>query len=215
METSIPVLKTCIDCFTVRASHPDALQLEKVVSLVFKRVLKNSNLQTLISHALQDADVTDHFVDDLTNSLGFSIPEKIRFALVLADFERSDAKTSGTFLFLFASSPRFYFIFMCKHSGLLLSVGRNLLLAEIEKLCATPGQIESTEEIQNVVLFLQQSEDLSSHLDSFLRVLSSAQPRDDFSFALTPFLSPQDHESYVFRCGPSFIYLLFISLSIL
>lgn len=171
VETSIPVLKTCIDCFTVRASHPDALQLEKVVSLVFKRVLKNSNLQTLISHALQDADVTDHFVDDLTNSLGFSIPEKIRFALVLADFERSDAKTSG----------------------------RNLLLAEIEKLCATPGQIESTEEIQNVVLFLQQSEDLSSHLDSFLRVLSSAQPRDDFSFALTPFLSPQDHESYVFR----------------
>ncbi|KAF8111472.1 hypothetical protein N665_0074s0008 [Sinapis alba] len=169
VETSIPVLKTCIDCFTARRSHPNTLQLEKLVSLVFKRVLKNSNLQTLISHALQDVvDVTDDFVDDLTNALGFSIPEKISFALVLADFERSDAKTSG----------------------------RNLLLAEIEKLCATSGQMESTEQIQNVLLFLQQSEDLSSHLDSFLHTLSFAQPRDDFSFALTPFLSPQ---AYVFR----------------
>ncbi|KAL0758259.1 hypothetical protein Bca101_095927 [Brassica carinata] len=171
IETSIPALKTCIDCFTVRRSHPNALQLEKLVSLVFKRVLNNSNnLQTLISHALQDVEVTDDFVDDLTNALGFSIPEKVSVALVLADSERSDAKSSG----------------------------RNLLLAEIEQLCATPGQLESTEQIQNVVLFLQQSEDLSSHLDSFLRILSSAQPRDDFSFALTPFLSPQDHQSYVF-----------------
>ncbi|KAL0654744.1 LOW QUALITY PROTEIN: hypothetical protein Bca4012_097435 [Brassica carinata] len=170
IETSIPALKTCIDCFTVRRSHPNALQLEKLVSLVFKRVLNNSNnLQTLISHALQDVEVTDDFVDDLTNALGFSIPEKVSVALVLADSERSDAKSSG----------------------------RNLLLAEIEQLCATPGQLESTEQIQNVVLFLQQSEDLSSHLDSFLRILSSAQPRDDFSFALTPFLSPQDHQSYV------------------
>ncbi|WZZ84220.1 hypothetical protein YC2023_104792 [Brassica napus] len=171
IETSIPALKTCIDCFTVRRSHPNALQLEKLVSLVFKRVLNNSNnLQTLISHALQDVEVTDDFVDDLTNALGFSIPEKVSVALALADSERSDAKSSG----------------------------RNLLLAEIEQLCATPGQLESTEQIQNVVLFLQQSEDLSSHLDSFLRILSSAQPRDDFSFALTPFLSPQDHQSYVF-----------------
>ncbi|WZZ19713.1 hypothetical protein YC2023_112802 [Brassica napus] len=183
IETSIPALKTCIDCFTVRRSHPNALQLEKLVSLVFKRVLNNSdNLQTLISNALQDVELTDEFVDDLTNALGFTIPEKISVALVLADSERSDAKTSGTF-FSIASSPR---------------LGRNLLLAEIEQLCASPGQIESTEQIQNVVLFLQHSEDLSSHLDSFLRILSSAQPRDDFSFALTPFLSPQHHQSYVF-----------------
>lgn len=107
IETSIPALKTCIDCFTVRRSHPNALQLEKLVSLVFKRVLNNSNnLQTLISHALQDVEVTDDFVDDLTNALGFSIPEKVSVALVLADSERSDAKSSGAFFFI-ASSPRF------------------------------------------------------------------------------------------------------------
>ncbi|KAF3523583.1 hypothetical protein F2Q69_00048859 [Brassica cretica] len=161
VEASIPVLKTCVDCFTVRRSHPNTLQLEKLLALVFKRVLKLSNLGTLLSHALQDADVTPEFVHDLATALGFSVSDKITFALALVDFETSHAKTSG----------------------------RNLLLAEIEQLCANNGQIESTEQIQNVVLFLQTSEDLSGHLESFLQLLSSSQPRDDLSFALTPLLS--------------------------
>lgn len=78
--------------------------------------------------------------------------------------------------------------------------GRNLLLAEIEQLSANTAQIDSTEQIQNVLLFLHKSEDLSMHLDSFLQFLSSAQPRDDFSFALSPMLSQQVHEAHVFRC---------------
>uniref|UniRef100_A0A1J3EG21 CCR4-NOT transcription complex subunit 1 n=1 Tax=Noccaea caerulescens TaxID=107243 RepID=A0A1J3EG21_NOCCA len=168
VETSIPVLKTCLDCFTARRSQPNALQLEKVVSLVFKRVMKLSNTGTLLSHALNDVELTDDFVDDLTNALRFSISEKISFGLALTDFERSDAKTSG----------------------------RNLLLSQIEELSANTGLIESTEQIQNVLLFLQKSEDLSSHLDSFLQILSSARPSDDFSFALTPILS---QEADVFR----------------
>ncbi|ESQ36840.1 hypothetical protein EUTSA_v10006521mg [Eutrema salsugineum] len=180
VETSIPVLKTCLDCFTVRRSQPNTLQLEKVVSLVFKRVMKKANLGTVISHALNDVEVTEEFVVDLTNALDFSLSEKIIFGLALADFERSDAKTSG----------------------------RNLLLTEIEELCANTGQIESTEQIQNVLLFLQNSEDLSRHLDSFIQIMSSAQPRDDFSFALTPILSREVHEADVFRsmdsrCDPA------------
>lgn len=95
VETTIPVLKTCLDCFTVRRSQADTLQLEKLLSLVFKRVMKKSNLGTLLSHALEDVEVTEKFVDDLTNALDFSISEKIGFGLALADFERSDAKTSG------------------------------------------------------------------------------------------------------------------------
>ncbi|CAH8310228.1 unnamed protein product [Eruca vesicaria subsp. sativa] len=161
VETSIPVLKTCFDCFTVRRSHPDTLQLEKLLSLVFKHVFKMPNLGTLLSHALQDVEVTPEFVTDLTTALGFSVSDKISFALALADFESSDAKT----------------------------IGRNLLLAEIEQLCANNGQIESSEQIQNVLLFLQTSKDLSGHLDSFLKLLASAQPRDDLSFALTPIIS--------------------------
>ncbi|KAG5379543.1 hypothetical protein IGI04_027385 [Brassica rapa subsp. trilocularis] len=162
VEASVPVLKTCVDCFTVRRSHANTLQLEKLLALVFKRVLKLPNLGTLLSHALQDADVTPEFVRDFATALGFSVSDKITFALALVDFETSHAKTSG----------------------------RNLLLEEIEQLCANNGQVESTEQIQNVVLFLQTSEDLSGHLESFLRLLSSSQPRDDLSFALTPLLSP-------------------------
>ncbi|CAH2039394.1 unnamed protein product [Thlaspi arvense] len=170
-ETSLPVLKTCLDYFTARKSHPNTLQLEKVVSSVFKRVMKNSNLGSLLSHALKDVEVTEEFVDDLTNSLNFSHSEKISFALALVDFQTSDAKT----------------------------IGRNLLLAQIDQLCTNAGQIESTEQVQNVILFLQKSEDLSRNLDSFIQFLSSAQPRDDFSFALSPILSQEVHEADVFR----------------
>ncbi|CAH8358576.1 unnamed protein product [Eruca vesicaria subsp. sativa] len=172
-ETSIPVLKTCIDCFASRRSHPNTLQLEKLISLVFKPLLKLSNLGTLLSHALKDVvDVTEEFVHDLTTSLHFSISDKISFALSLADLDRSDAHTTG----------------------------RNLLLAMIEQLCANTAHILSSEQVQNILLFLQKSEDLSGHLTSFLQFLSSsAQPKDDFSFALTPILSPQVHEADVFR----------------
>ncbi|XP_019098237.1 PREDICTED: CCR4-NOT transcription complex subunit 1-like isoform X9 [Camelina sativa] len=171
VETSIPVLKTCLDCFTVRKSQPDTLlQLEKVVSLVFKRVMKLPNLGTLLSHALKDVELTQSFLDDLTDTLEFSVSDKIAFALALTVFDRLDAKTTG----------------------------RNFLLAEIEQLCANTGQIDSSEQIQNVLLFLQSSEDLSRHLDSFLQILSYAQPSDDFSFALTPILSDV-HEADVFR----------------
>ncbi|KAG7644767.1 CCR4-Not complex Not1 subunit [Arabidopsis thaliana x Arabidopsis arenosa] len=171
VETSIPVLKTCLDCFTARRSHPNSLQLEKVVSLLFKHVLKLSNLATLLPHALNDFELTQESVDDLTTTLNFSISENIGFALALTDFERLDAKTTG----------------------------RNLLLAQIEQLCANTGQILSSELIHSVLSFLRKSEDLSMHLDSFLQFLSSAQPRDDFSFALTPMLAQQVHEAPVFR----------------
>jgi CCR4-NOT transcription complex subunit 1 len=72
-------------------------------------------------------------------------------------------------------------------------------LAQIEQLCANTGQILSSELIHSVLSFLRKSEDLSMHLDSFLQFLSSAQPRDDFSFALTPMLAQQVHEAPVFR----------------
>ncbi|CAN8310796.1 unnamed protein product [Cochlearia groenlandica] len=171
VEISIPVLKTCLDCFTLRRSHPNASLLVKVLSFVFKRILTMSNPATLFSNALQDVDVSEEFVNDFTTSLDFSVSDKISFALSLTDFERSDAKSSG----------------------------RNLLLAEIEQLCATTGHIEPTEQIQNVLSFLRKSEDLSSHLDSFILFLSSAQPIDGFSFPLTPILSHEVLEANVFR----------------
>lgn len=210
VETSIPVLKTCLDCFTARRSQPNALQLEKVVSLVFKRVMKLSNSGTLLSHALNDVELTDDFVDDLSNALRFSISEKISFGLALTDFERSDAKTSGKA----DSSPcptcHTSYVYL-SYDGFLVFrfVGRNLLLSQIEELSANTGLIESTEQIQNLLLFLQKSEDLSSHLDSFLQILSSARPSDDFSFAPTPILS---QEADVFRCHCFHLLSLFPSI---
>ncbi|XP_019056501.1 PREDICTED: CCR4-NOT transcription complex subunit 1-like [Tarenaya hassleriana] len=171
VETSVPVVLTCLGWLTFNKSPANRLQLEKAVSSVFKHAMKTPNFSTILSHTLKDVDVTEDFVVDLSNALRLSTSEKIVFALALSDLERSDARMSG----------------------------RNFCVAEIEKLCVNLFQMESTEQIQNIILFLRKSEDLSKHLNSFFRILSSAQSREELHFVLTPFLSEDVHGADIFR----------------
>ncbi|XP_019058124.1 PREDICTED: CCR4-NOT transcription complex subunit 1 isoform X2 [Tarenaya hassleriana] len=171
VEASVPVLATCLGCLTFKKSQVNRLQLEKVVSPVFKHAMKKPNFGTTLSQALKDVEVTEDFVDDLANALCLSTSEKIGFGLALSDLERSDARTSG----------------------------RNFCATEIEKLCANPVQMESTQQIHDIILFICQSEDLSKHLDSFLQILSSAQSRDELRVVLTPILSEDVPGADIFR----------------
>lgn len=77
-------------------------------------------------------------------------------------------------------------------------------MAEIERLCANPVQMESAEQIQDILLFLLLSEDLSKHLDSFIQILSSSQSSDKLQFVLKPILSVGVHQADVFRFRLSF-----------
>ncbi|VVB06762.1 unnamed protein product [Arabis nemorensis] len=74
-------------------------------------------------------------------------------------------------------------------------------MAEIERLCANPVPMDSAEaeHIQNILLFLWLSEDLSKHLDSFKQIFSSSQSSDDLQLLLKPILSVGVHEADVFR----------------
>ncbi|KAL1213558.1 hypothetical protein V5N11_000630 [Cardamine amara subsp. amara] len=170
-ETSIYVLKTCLHCFTFRKSQENTLQLENIISFVLKRVLHKPNFESLLSHALNDVEVTQEFVNDMATALHLSTTEKILLGLALTYSEQSDASTTG----------------------------RSFCMAEIERLCASPLQIESAEQIQTIVPFLQLSEDLSKHLDSFIQILSSSQSSDQLHFVSKPILPVEVHEADVFR----------------
>lgn len=89
-------------------------------------------------------------------------------------------------------------------------------MAEIDRLCASPLQIESAEQIQNILPFLQLSEDLSKHLDSFIQILSSSQSSDKLRFVLKPILPVGVHEADVFRfcLSDSFCGLCFAAADI-
>jgi CCR4-NOT transcription complex subunit 1 len=72
-------------------------------------------------------------------------------------------------------------------------------MAQIEELCANPVLLNSSERIQNIVMFLQRSEALSKHLDSFMQMLSFVQSNDVAPFVLTPFLSDELREANFLR----------------
>ncbi|KFK30583.1 hypothetical protein AALP_AA6G000600 [Arabis alpina] len=170
LETSICVLKTCLESFiTYRKSHTNSLQIDQVVSLVLKRVLDKPNFETLLLLALQDVEVTQESLYDLATALHLSTSEKIRFGVSLTYSERSDASTSG----------------------------RSFCMAEIERLCANPVKMDLAGQIHNLLPFLSLSEDLTKHLDSFKQTLSSSQSTDQLPFFLKPILSVGVHEADV------------------
>lgn len=78
-------------------------------------------------------------------------------------------------------------------------LGKSFCMAQIEELCANPVLLNSSEQIQNIVMFLQRSEALSKHVDSFMQMLSFVQSNDVAPFVLTPFLSDELREANFLR----------------
>lgn len=73
-------------------------------------------------------------------------------------------------------------------------------MAQIEKLCANPVPMNSTEQIQNIIMFLQRSSDLSKHVDSLMQILSLLQSKDLTRFILNPVLPDELHDASSLRC---------------
>lgn len=73
-------------------------------------------------------------------------------------------------------------------------------MAQIEKLCANPVPVNSAEQIQNIVMFLQRSSDLSKHLDSLTQMLSSVKLKELTEFPLIPVLPDDMREAKCLRC---------------
>ncbi|KAJ1439436.1 CCR4-NOT transcription complex subunit 1, TTP binding domain, partial [Sesbania bispinosa] len=72
-------------------------------------------------------------------------------------------------------------------------------MAQIEELCANPGSLSCHDQIQNIIIFLKQSEGLSKHVDSFMQILSLVQFKDTPPFVLTPLLPDEMHEADILR----------------
>ncbi|GJW85496.1 CCR4-NOT transcription complex subunit 1 isoform X1 [Tanacetum coccineum] len=77
--------------------------------------------------------------------------------------------------------------------------GRNFCLGQIEELSATHASLCSADYVQDVLLFLNKSEGLSKHVDSFMQLLSLVQFDKDAEFILSPLLSDELQESNFLR----------------
>uniref|UniRef100_A0A6N2N5W1 CCR4-NOT transcription complex subunit 1 HEAT repeat domain-containing protein n=1 Tax=Salix viminalis TaxID=40686 RepID=A0A6N2N5W1_SALVM len=147
------------------------MQLEPVLVSVFKFILDKPNSTTVFCQSLRSLEITVNFLEKLAILPKLSVAEKIGIGLALSDAENADTR-------MFA---------------------KKFCMAQIEELCANPVPINSVDQIQNIVMFLQRSEGLSKHVDSFMQMMSLMQSKDVTPFVLTPLISDELREANFWR----------------
>lgn len=71
-------------------------------------------------------------------------------------------------------------------------------MSQIAELFAHHMSMDSAEQIQQMLMFLNRSEGLSKHVDAFMQMLSLVQLNNDGQFILAPLLTDEVHEANFF-----------------
>ncbi|GAB4861940.1 hypothetical protein Ancab_037195 [Ancistrocladus abbreviatus] len=171
IEGSILLLQTCLDHINAYGMDVRNMQLQPVFVSLFKFLLDKPNFSTVFCQSVRSGTVREGFLDSLSNVFCLSVCEKIAIGLALSESENPDAK-------------------MC---------GKNFCMAQIEGLFANPSAIGPTEQIQEIFMFLHQSEAFSKHVDTFAKMLSLVQFKECVPFVLAPFISDELDEANILR----------------
>ncbi|XP_048431931.1 CCR4-NOT transcription complex subunit 1 isoform X3 [Pyrus x bretschneideri] len=163
IEGSILLLQACLDHLTNYRTELKNAALERVFASIFKSLLDRPNFCTVFCQSLRNTEISEGILENISNALHLSVSEKTGIALALSDSENLDTRICG----------------------------KSFCMAQIQKLCENPIVWNSSEQIQNIVMFLQRSEGLSKHVDSFMQMLSLLQLKDDSFSVLTPLLSDE------------------------
>ncbi|XP_076917682.1 uncharacterized protein LOC143577845 isoform X1 [Bidens hawaiensis] len=170
-EGSILLLETCLNYFNVYEKDLRSAPLEPLVASLFRKLLEKPQFSTVFSMAVRPTAITEEFLDNLSVALQLSAYEKLGFGLALTDSENNDIRTAGS----------------------------NFCMKQIEEFCTSNGSLHTTDYVQDVLLFLNKSEVLSKHVDSFMELLSLVQFDKDSGFILAPLLSDEFHDSKLLR----------------
>ncbi|XP_059651610.1 uncharacterized protein LOC132299153 [Cornus florida] len=170
-EGCILLLQTCFDHLNIHGKDLRNVQLDPVFSSIFKYILDKPNFSTVFCESLRSTAINEDFLENLSDAFRLSASEKIGIGLALSDSESTDIR-------------------LC---------GKNFCIAQIKDLCANHVSVDSAEQIQNIIMFIHQSESLSRHVDSFMQMLSLVQLKDGAQFILAPLLSDEFREANFFR----------------
>ncbi|KAL0397728.1 UNVERIFIED_CONTAM: CCR4-NOT transcription complex subunit [Sesamum calycinum] len=157
MEGSILLLQTCLDHLNIYGKDLKNVKLHPVYSSIFKHILDKPNFSTVFSESLRTTAINEELLQSLSGALQLAVSEKIGIGLALSSSENHDIR-------------------MC---------GKNFCMGQIAELCANPMVFESTELIQQILMFLNRSEGLSKH--------------EGAKFILAPFLPDELREDNFFR----------------
>lgn len=209
------LLQTCMDQLNFFGTDSKNMQLESVVASIFRYLLDKPNFSTVFFESLRNTEINEGTLENFSDALHLSVSEKIAIGLALSDSENLEARMSGKFqfqvevksgcqnAFVRGMFPLHLLSCVCIapfNRGFFFGyLGKSFCMAQIEELCANPVLLNSSERIQNIVMFLQRSEALSKHVDSFMQMLSFVQSNDVAPFVLTPFLSDELREANFLR----------------
>ncbi|KAL0379712.1 UNVERIFIED_CONTAM: CCR4-NOT transcription complex subunit [Sesamum angustifolium] len=157
MEGSILLLQTCLDHLNIYGKDLKNVKLHPVYSSIFKHILDKPNFSTVFSESLRTTAINEELLQSLSGALQLAVSEKIGIGLALSSSENHDIR-------------------MC---------GKKFCMGQIAELCANPMVFESTELIQQILMFLNRSEGLSKH--------------EGAKFILAPFLPDELREDNFFR----------------
>ncbi|CAN0921789.1 CCR4-NOT transcription complex subunit 1 [Linum grandiflorum] len=172
VEGSILLLQICFEHLNIYRTDIQNVHLEQVLESIFKFLMSKPNFSTVFCQSLGSVEIREQVLENLSSSLHLTVQEKIGVVLSLSDSDSLDTRMHA----------------------------KKFCMSLIEELCANSFSVTtSTEQIQNIVMFLQRSVGFSKHVDQFMQMLSLTRSNDVIPFVLTPLLSEELREKNFLR----------------
>eukprot|EP00250_Pteridium_aquilinum_P021342 c25093_g1_i1 orf=270-7661(-) len=138
------MLRTCLEQVNLQEGEVQNLQLKiDLLAIVIRHLIHQPNFSTIFCEAVLHIPYSDSLLEDLSGTLKLSLLEQIGLGLALTDAEIVQWQQQGY---------RFCHI-------------------KIAELCQTPGSVSSETIIDQLLLFLHESEGLSKHIPAFAKSL--------------------------------------------
>ncbi|XP_034575639.1 uncharacterized protein [Setaria viridis] len=139
------LLQVCVDEVLLNVGGAKNPQSKRdLVAIIFRYCLDKPYFSTSFCEALRAIPVSNGFLETLSNELELSAAERVGVGLALSDSENPDLSLEG----------------------------RKFTITQIEELCSNHAHSVSNDRIQEIVVFLLQTEGLSKHMDSFTNIIS-------------------------------------------
>ncbi|KAK1424941.1 hypothetical protein QVD17_20282 [Tagetes erecta] len=139
-EVCMLVVTTCLAHFNVYEDELERKTLEPAIASLFRNLMQKPHFSVTFSGLMTNRLISEDFLSNLSTSLRLSACEKVGFGLALLDSEHNDVKNAG----------------------------RNLCMSQCVALCHIHDTLDTVAaDVLDVLRFLDQSEVLSKHADSF------------------------------------------------
>ncbi|KAK3124635.1 hypothetical protein QOZ80_7BG0589710 [Eleusine coracana subsp. coracana] len=138
------LLQVCVDEVLLNARGANNSPQKDLLSAIFRYCVDKPYFSTSFCEALRAVSVSDGFLETLSNELELSAAERVGMGLALSDSESVDLSLKG----------------------------KKFAMAQIEELCSNRSHSVSNDLIQEIAMFLHQTDGLSKHMDSYTNIVS-------------------------------------------